>query len=106
MDSALVEHRGVEVGVSLPFGQAEQGDLVIPGVDTSNGILPAFGHPGRAVGSNNDIVGCRPLCREGGGGTAPPGGAPPPVWGWGGRVKRAGRGGGGVPWGGGGGGPP
>ncbi len=34
---------------------------MIPGVDTSNGILPAFGHPGRAVGSDNDIMGCSPL---------------------------------------------
>ena len=48
---------GVEVGVSLLFGQAEQRHLVIAGVDARNRVLSALGHPGRAVRADDDAMG-------------------------------------------------
>ena len=53
----LVEHRGVEVGVSLLFGQAEQRHLVIAGVDARDRVLSALGHPGRAVRADDHAMG-------------------------------------------------
>ena len=39
------------------FGQAKQLDAVIGGIDAGDRILPALGHPRRAVGANRDAVG-------------------------------------------------
>ena len=52
----LSNTRGVEVGVGLLFGQAEQRHLVITGIDAGDRILSALGDPGRAVGADDDAV--------------------------------------------------
>jgi len=53
----LFEHACVEVGVGFLFGKAEQRHLVVAGIDAGDGVLPAFGDPGCAVGPDDNAVG-------------------------------------------------
>jgi hypothetical protein len=57
VDTVFVEHGGVEVGVGLLFGQAEQRHLVITGVDARDRVLAPLGHPGRSVRADDDTMG-------------------------------------------------
>jgi len=61
VDTAPVEDAGIEVGVGFLFRQTKQPNAVIAGIDAHDCVLPAFGHPGRAVGADDDAVGRRTL---------------------------------------------
>src|SRR4029077_17892491 len=63
VDSASVEHAGVEVGVSNFFVQAEQRDAMIRWLDAVDRILSALGHPWCAVGAERDAVGARAFAK-------------------------------------------
>src|SRR6516165_598772 len=52
-DAVLVECQCVEVGARKRLRQREQLDLFALGVDAGDGVLPAFGQPGIAIGPDN-----------------------------------------------------
>src|SRR5262249_26905303 len=52
----LVEYRCVEIGVRGVRRQRKQAYRLRRGIDPGDGVLPAFGHPGRAVGAEDDSV--------------------------------------------------
>ncbi len=52
----VVEHGGIQVGVGFLFGQAEQGHLVIAGIDARDRVLAALGDPGRSVRADDHAM--------------------------------------------------
>src|SRR5262249_11863111 len=55
-DAVLVEGQRVEVGAGKFLRQREQLDLFALGVDPRDGVLPAFGQPGIAIGPDDHAV--------------------------------------------------